>query len=209
MRQNGEINALNLCFQFAHAYYSSMLTTHLCLLLIYAYYSSMLTTHLCLLLIYVYYSSMLTTHLCLLINYQGLIKKLYREFMIMGFISFGILFAEETGHLSKDEWSVSFAFLSMLSIYLSISETVPFYHVWLETHSIPITHHLFDSNLLYQSTLLYSTTSSHIMTLSAVESVSKITSQLHLYLNQSSSLLIYHFLHYYTIGMLLFISLMW
>lgn len=35
---------------------------------------------------------------------QALIKKLYREFMIMGFISFAILFASETSDFHQDKW---------------------------------------------------------------------------------------------------------
>lgn len=41
------------------------------------------------------------------IIYKGLIKKLYREFMIMGFISFVILIATEGDimpNTSKNEW---------------------------------------------------------------------------------------------------------
>jgi hypothetical protein len=42
---------------------------------------------------------------------QGLVKKLYREFMIMGFISFAILLATELSTFTADVWYV-FLFLS-------------------------------------------------------------------------------------------------
>jgi len=35
---------------------------------------------------------------------QGLIKKLYREFMILGFISFAILLATELSYFKKNIW---------------------------------------------------------------------------------------------------------
>jgi hypothetical protein len=38
------------------------------------------------------------------ICFQGLVKKMYREFMIMGFISFAILLATELSGFTTDIW---------------------------------------------------------------------------------------------------------
>jgi len=54
-------------------------------------------------------------------GFKGLIKKLYREFLTMGFISFGILFGEETGYLSKDEWYVAFHFAHVVIVFVGIT----------------------------------------------------------------------------------------
>ncbi len=54
-------------------------------------------------------------------GYKGLVRKLYREFMIMGFISFAILLATETDSFNSSEWYVSFHFAHVVILFIGIT----------------------------------------------------------------------------------------
>lgn len=53
---------------------------------------------------------------------QGLLRKLYREFMIMGFVSFAIFLASEASNFPHDDWYgdeiLSFEIIFLLSYIL-------------------------------------------------------------------------------------------
>jgi len=51
---------------------------------------------------------------------KGLIKKLYREFMIMGFISFAILIMEELSNFEADVWYDAFHFAHVVLLFVGI-----------------------------------------------------------------------------------------
>lgn len=53
-------------------------------------------------------------------GFKGLIKKLYRELMIMGFVSFAILLASEGSDFEPDEWFEAFHFAHIVLLFVGL-----------------------------------------------------------------------------------------